>query len=213
MALLASVKGDSVGLHASVLAYGEREAVLNIDDPRYAKALRHPLRARILATLHESEATPTELAAQLGASVGTVAYHVRTLHGLGLIALTGETRVRGAVAHHYRAVPESDQGPGSAAGTNGGPGATVSPLDPEVCPEAAVGSFEDEESLATRATLRLDEAGWRQLSQACNQLLRQADLIARSSAERLAQNPGEADREAGMVLFMFETRQGGDAVS
>lgn len=210
MALLASVKADSVGLHTSVLAYGEREAVLNTDDPRYAKALRHPLRARILATLQESEATPTELASQLGASVGTVAYHVRTLHGLGLIALTGETRVRGAVAHHYRAVPEGGQESATGAGA---PGATVSPLDPEVCDVTAVGSFEHEESLATQASLRLDEAGWRQLSQACNQLLRQADVIARSAAERLAENPDEADREAGMVLLMFEARQNGAPAS
>ena len=36
---------------------------------------------------------------------GTVAYHVRTLLQLGLIELVDETRVRGAVEHHYRAVP------------------------------------------------------------------------------------------------------------
>jgi DNA-binding transcriptional ArsR family regulator len=191
----------------TVLAYGEREAVLNTDDPRYAKALRHPLRARILTTLRETEATPTELASQLGASVGTVAYHVRTLHGLGLIELTGETRVRGAVAHHYRAVPEGDEEQASPDNGNRAMGATMMAIDPAVCPVVAHGSFEDEESLATRAELRLDQAGWEQLSQACSQLLRQADLIARSSAERLAQNPDESDREAGMVLFMFEARE------
>ena len=38
-----------------------------------------------------------------GASLGTVAYHVRTLEQLGLIELVDETRVRGAVEHHYRA--------------------------------------------------------------------------------------------------------------
>jgi len=190
------------------VAYGEREAVLNSEDQRYAKALRHPLRARILDALHEREATPTELASMLGASVGTVAYHVRTLSSLGLIELTGETRVRGAVAHHYRAVDPAD-----AASANGVSGAVLSPLDPQLCPVAALGSFEDEESLAMRASLSLDAAGWRQLSQACNQLLEQADRIARSSAARLAQNPQESERAAGMVLFMFEARADGEAVS
>jgi DNA-binding transcriptional ArsR family regulator len=203
-----------VGLTFS-LAYGEREAVLNIEDPRYAKALRHPLRARILSALREGEATPTELAGQLGASVGTVAYHVRTLHGLGLIALTGETRVRGAVAHHYRAVPEAEPELTSATrATDGSPGATVSTLDPRVWPVAASGSFEDEHALAKLASLRLDATGWLELSRACAELLRQADLIARSAADRLAQNPQDADRDAGMALFMFEARQGnGEAVS
>jgi len=156
-----------------------------------------------LSTLNEREATPTELATLLDASVGTVAYHVRTLHGLGLIELTGETRVRGAVAHHYRAVPEgageSEQnGPGSA-------GASVVALDPEVCRVAAVGNFEDEGAISKRAALRLDTTGWRELSQACTRLLEQADRLARASAERLAKNPHESERSAGLVMFMFES--------
>jgi hypothetical protein len=135
---------------------------------------------------------------------------VRTLHGLGLIELTGETRVRGAVAHHYQAVTDPER----AADASMAPGAKVSALDPEICPVVAGGNFEDEDALAKLASLRLDTAGWRELSQACTRLFRQADLIARSSAERLARNPEEADREAGMALFMFEARQSsGEAVS
>src|ERR671939_1452020 len=77
--------------------------ITSIDDPRYVKAMSHPLRVRILAILQERRASPNELAGVLGATLGTVAYHVRTLHQLGLIELVDETRVRGAVAHHYRA--------------------------------------------------------------------------------------------------------------
>jgi len=118
--------------------------------------------------------------------------------------------VRGAVAHHYRALPESEQLAEEeltrvVSALHTAPGATLSTLDPEVCPVAALASFEDERSLATRASLRLDALGWDQLSQACTQLLKQADQIARASAERLAQNPQESDRDAGMVLFMFES--------
>jgi len=157
-----------------------------------------------LSTLNEREATPTELATLLEASVGTVAYHVRTLHSLGLIELTGETRVRGAVAHHYRAVPE---GAGDQPEPNGpdAAGASIVALDPEVCPVAAVGNFEDEGAISKRAALRLDTTGWRELSQACTRLLEQADRVARASAERLAQNPHEPERSAGLVMFMFES--------
>ena len=51
----------------------------------------------------ERQALPNQLAGWLDASLGTVAYHVRTLEQLGLIELVDETRVRGAVEHHYRA--------------------------------------------------------------------------------------------------------------
>src|SRR3954447_24782002 len=64
--------------------------------------MSHPLRVRILAMLDERTASPVELAGWLGSSLGTVAYHVRTLERLGLVELVHETRVRGAVEHHYR---------------------------------------------------------------------------------------------------------------
>ncbi|CAN5535023.1 hypothetical protein BH20ACT17_BH20ACT17_14930 [soil metagenome] len=129
--------------------------------------------------------------------------------------------MRGAVAHHYRALPESqhlsDEAFTSAVSApQTTPGATLYPLDPEVCPVAAAGSFEDEDALATRASLSLDAVGWRQLSQACTQLLKQADQIARASAERMAQSPEEQGRAAGMVLFMFEASslaESGEAIS
>src|SRR3954453_5836094 len=76
--------------------------ITNIDDPRYVKAMSHPLRVRILALLDERTASPVELAGWLGATLGTVAYHVRTLERMVLIELVRETGVRGAVEHHYR---------------------------------------------------------------------------------------------------------------
>jgi hypothetical protein len=59
--------------------------------------MSHPLRVRILAMLDERKASPNQLADWLGARLGTVAYHVRTLEQLGLIEVVDETRVRGAV--------------------------------------------------------------------------------------------------------------------
>src|SRR4051812_50157125 len=76
-----------------------------IDDPRFVKAMSHPLRVRILARLAERTASPNELAEWLDAPLGTVAYHVRTLRRLGLIELRRETRRRRAGEHHYPAPP------------------------------------------------------------------------------------------------------------
>jgi predicted transcriptional regulator len=61
--------------------------VITIDDPRYVKAMSHPLRVRILAMLDERTASPVELAGWLGASLGTVAYNVHTLERIGLVLL------------------------------------------------------------------------------------------------------------------------------
>src|SRR3954454_4029492 len=77
--------------------------IKSIDDPRYVKAMSHPLRVRILAILDERSASPHELSQILDARLGTTAYHVRTLEQLGLIKLVRETKVRGAIQHHYRA--------------------------------------------------------------------------------------------------------------
>ena len=57
----------------------------NIGDPRYVRALGHPLRVRILAILEERTASAVELSRLLHADIGVVAYHVRKLHQLGLI--------------------------------------------------------------------------------------------------------------------------------
>lgn len=72
--------------------------ISSIDDPRYVKAVSHPVRARILAMLRERQASPNELATWLGAGLGSVSYHVRTLNQLGLIELVDEQRVRGSRA-------------------------------------------------------------------------------------------------------------------
>ncbi len=56
-----------------------------------------------MSVLDRRVASPSELAELLEAPLGTVSYHVRKLHRLGLIELVRETRSRGAVGHHYAA--------------------------------------------------------------------------------------------------------------
>jgi len=69
-----------------------------------AKAVAHPLRARVLARLQEDVASPKELAAELGEPLGNVAYHVKTLKQLGCIEQARWEQRRGAIEHYYRAV-------------------------------------------------------------------------------------------------------------
>src|SRR3954462_11748906 len=146
--------------------------ITNIDDPRYVKAMSHPLRVRILAMLEERTASPVELAGWLGASLGTVAYHVRTLYRVGLIELVRETRVRGAVEHHYRSRerPRVSDEAWAAAPPIAKQAARPPPLqtiDPYPRAPSAAGGFGPGNAHLTRTALQLDARGWNELSRAC----------------------------------------------
>lgn len=72
-------------------------------DQRLIKALSHPLRAHVLATLNERIASPIEIAEEIDLDVAFLSYHVRVLNDLGCIELVETGRKRGAVEHFYRA--------------------------------------------------------------------------------------------------------------
>src|SRR3954466_6238093 len=83
-------------------ACGALRAISDIGDPRLVKALAHPLRVQILSVLEERVASPSDLAEELGAPLGNVSYHVRTLTELGLLKLVKRRTRRGAVEHYYK---------------------------------------------------------------------------------------------------------------
>src|SRR5918999_1931913 len=77
---------------------------LDLVDPRIAKALSHPMRARILVILNERVASPNEIAETIDERLPNVSYHVRALLDLGCIELVDTAQRRGAIEHYYRAV-------------------------------------------------------------------------------------------------------------
>jgi len=185
--------------------------ITSIQDPRYVKAMSHPLRVRILALLDERRASPVELAEVLEASLGTVSYHVRTLHQLGLIELVDETRVRGAVEHHYRAKARPkitdetwEQAPPIAK--QAAVGSSLQMIDEYARASAAAGGFDHSDAALIRLSMRLDEKGWRQLSKACTRLFEQARKIEAEAGERM-KDAAYSDHDAidvGLVMMMFE---------
>jgi DNA-binding transcriptional ArsR family regulator len=193
--------------------------IKNIDDPRYVKAMSHPLRVRILAMLDERVASPNQLAGWLGASLGTVAYHVRTLEQLGLIELVDETRVRGAVEHHYRAkarpnVTAEGWAQAPAIAKQAAVGSSLEVIGEYARASAAAGGFDRADAQLRRALVRLDAKGFAQLSKACDKLLEQAEKIEASAADRIAKDPHAEDVvEAGLGLMLFDAvRLSGDSI-
>lgn len=66
-----------------------------------ARAMRHPLRFRILRALAEGERSPKALSGLLEEKLGNTAYHVRMLAELGLVERTRQEPRRGAVENFY----------------------------------------------------------------------------------------------------------------
>src|SRR4029078_5682997 len=68
-----------------------------------AKALAHPLRVRILSSLHNGISSPNQPAKEPSEPLGNVSYHVTTLLEYECVELVKTEPRRGAVEHFYRA--------------------------------------------------------------------------------------------------------------
>jgi DNA-binding transcriptional ArsR family regulator len=71
----------------------------------------HPARDQILDVMRSygKPISPTQIARITGGSLGSTAYHVRTLVSAGVVELADEGRVRGAVEHFYALVPGDEE--------------------------------------------------------------------------------------------------------
>jgi DNA-binding transcriptional ArsR family regulator len=193
--------------------------ITDIDDPRYVKALAHPLRIRILAMLADRSASPVQLASRLDATLGTVAYHVRTLHSLGLVELVDTRQRRGATEHYYRArehprFPDDAWSGLAPVAKQRMLSAMLQQIGQYVTESAAAGGFDRDDAHMTRLTLQLDERGFAQLAAASQKWLREAERIEEAAQKRLSEVAnGDGDdptAEAGLVIMVFEGRPGTD---
>jgi DNA-binding transcriptional ArsR family regulator len=189
--------------------------ITDIDDPRYVKALAHPLRIRILAMLADRSASPVQLSAQLDATLGTVAYHVRTLHSLGLVELVDTRQRRGATEHYYRArehprFPDDAWAGLAPVAKQRMLSAKLQEIGQYVTASAAAGGFDHAEAHMTRRSLHLDDRAFAQLAQATRKWLGEAEKIGEAAAKRLAQRSttdGEDPAvDVGLVVMLFEGR-------
>ncbi|QEC50497.1 winged helix-turn-helix transcriptional regulator [Baekduia soli] len=181
-----------------------------IDDPRYVKAMSHPVRVRIMAMLSERKASPNELSQWLGTTLGATAYHVRTLHKLGLIELVDETRVRGAVEHHYKArarpkVTEENWSKASPVAKQAAVGSELKMLEDVVNASAASGGFDRADAVLERRTARVDERGFKALAAEAQKFLARVEKIEAEAARRLSKADHNGALDAGVVLLSYES--------
>lgn len=178
--------------------------------PQLFKALSHPLRMKLLTAMSEREASPSELATELGEPLGNVAYHVRMLDSLGCIELVRTTPRRGALEHHYRAIARpvlSDEDwkqlPSSARRSISAD--RIAEIGGDLTAALSAGTFDsrDDRHLSWM-NLALDDAGWSQLSELLVELVERAQEIQAESAGRLHASGSDAVVSSKLVLIHYE---------
>lgn len=163
-----------------------------------AKALAHPLRVRILSSLHNGISSPNQLAQELGEPLGNVSYHVKTLLEYDCVELVKTEPRRGAVEHFYRAtdrafLSDSDWAKIPASARKGISGALLESIGNSATEAMAAGTIEARsDSHLTETPLQLDKKGWNDLNKVLADAVSKAGKIQKEAAERLADKDAEA---------------------
>jgi DNA-binding transcriptional ArsR family regulator len=179
-------------------------------DTQVARVLSHPLRPQILQILAvRGEASPNEIAAELGVPLGTLSYHTRLLRDTGWIELVREVPRRGAVEHFYRAVErpwlDDAQWDNLPRGVRRRLATmTVGQVLKNAAEAAAAGGFDLATAHVDRMVLELDEQGWQELSEALVQTLDEADRIQERSNERRSSRERGAVRASELAILHYE---------
>jgi DNA-binding transcriptional ArsR family regulator len=185
-----------------------QEPVTNITDPRWLRAISHPIRIRLLAMLDEEPASPVILASKLNQPLGTIAYHVRTLYDLGLLKLVSTRQRRGATEHYYQATGNPSSSEEAWEGLDAISKqrlltALIAKATDFATRSAAAGGFDAKEAHISTEALKLDREGLELLAQESRQWLARAQEIGRESAERTGED-SDAELSVGFTLMLFE---------
>ena len=181
----------------------------DITDPRLAKALAHPLRLEILRHLGDRTASPSEIAAEIGAPLTNVSYHVRKLRALGLIKLVRKTPKRGVVEHYYSAKRRREVSDSAWAQT---PTIVKRALNQPVVEStvqllsaaADTGGFDRSDMHFTRRHVDVDEQGWKEMAAVLAGTLGELKRIEEEALARLGDSAPDDLIRAATVTALFE---------
>ncbi len=172
-----------------------------------AKALAHPLRVRILTSLHKGISSPNQLAQELGEPLGNVSYHVKTLLEFDCVELVKTEPRRGAVEHFYRATEraffsDSDWEKIPASARKGISGAVLEMIGQDSTEALIAGSIDSRsDSHVSRTPLALDEKGWSELNKLLGETVERAIQIQDESASRLGDDGEKIETKLAILHF------------
>jgi hypothetical protein len=181
-------------------------------DPTLAKAFTHPLRGHVWVTLFErGEASPSDIASELGLKVDDVDYHFRELARRGLVRLIRTQRgLRGFDKHVYEPVspaldfddakwmelPEEVRSMLS--------GELVRQIIEGITTALEAGSFDARDRHLSQSWVLVDEQGWTELIAAARQALERFLAIGELAGAR-CKATGQVGIPVCLMLAAFET--------
>ena len=183
---------------------------LDLVDPRIAKALSHPMRARILVILNERVASPNEIAEMIDERLPNVSYHVRALLDLGCIELVDTAQRRGAIEHYYRAVvrpffSDRDWKRIPKSGRQAISDKLLQVIWDDVSEAIEAGTLEARSDRHLSHTpMLLDEQGWSEVAGLMARTIGELEKIDSQSTRRLKKS-SEAGVPTKVVLMQFES--------
>lgn len=175
-----------------------------------AKALAHPLRVRILTSLHKGVSSPNQLSQELGEPLGNVSYHVKTLLEYDCVELVKTEPRRGAVEHFYRATErtffnDSDWEKIPASARKGIFGSILETIGQDATEALIAGTIDARtDSHVSRTPLTLDEKGWSDITALLAETLDKAIEIQEEAATRLSNEKSDSITTK-LALLHFET--------
>ncbi|HEX6687249.1 MAG TPA: helix-turn-helix domain-containing protein, partial [Solirubrobacterales bacterium] len=181
-------------------------------DPTLAKAFTHPLRGHVWVTLFErGEASPSDIASELGLKVDDVDYHFRELARRGLIKLIRTQRgQRGFDKHVYEPVAPAlnlDDAKWMELPKEvrvAFSGEMVRQLIQGITAALEAGSFDARDRHLSQSWVLVDEQGWGELMAAAQQALERFLAIGELAGAR-RKTTGEAGIPVCLMIAAFET--------
>lgn len=161
-----------------------------------AKALAHPLRVRILSSLHKGVSSPNQLSQELDEPLGNVSYHVKTLLEYDCVELVKTEPRRGAVEHFYCATERAFFSTGDwekipASARKGICGSILETVGQDATEALMAGTIDARtDSHVSRTPLVVDEKGWTDIAALLAETLDRAIAIQEEAASRLSGEDG-----------------------
>lgn len=174
-----------------------------------AKALAHPLRVRILSSLHKGISSPNQLAQELGEPLGNVSYHVKTLLEYDCVELVKTEPRRGAVEHFYRAtdrafLSDSDWAKIPASARKGISGSILESIGQSATEAMAEGTLDARsDSHLSDTPLQLDKQGWKELNKVLSETVDKATAIQKEASKRMGKDKDKA-LQTKLAIMHFE---------
>jgi DNA-binding transcriptional ArsR family regulator len=176
-----------------------------------AKALAHPLRVRILTSLHKGISSPNQLARELDEPLGNVSYHVKTLLEYDCVELVKTEPRRGAVEHFYRATEraffsDAEWAKIPASARKGISGVTLQSIGQDATEALIAGTIDARtDTHLTHTPLLLDQQGWDALTALLAETQSRAVELQQEAAGRLAEE-GAEPIPTKLAILHFESR-------